>query len=107
MARKNRKSKFKQMHQKDLSKNKNDTDKVELNLTKLKKESDQVQEIDMDPKHNDNMSEDAMEIEGNNRHNKIRKNKLFQKRAILEEKQRLKRHKRAPILVGSKKMQIE
>lgn len=107
MARKNRKSKFKSMHQKDLKKNKEDLGDLELNLEKLKQKTNQVEEVDMGADNSDVENADAMEIEGQSRRNKIRKNKLFQKRAIIEEKNRLKRYKRAPVLISSKRMQIE
>lgn len=106
MARKNRKSKFKAMHQKDLKKNKVDNEKLELNLAKIKELASLPEEHNMGS-DNDSANNGGMEIEGQGRHIKIRKNKLFQKRNIIEEKKRLKRYKRAPILISSKKMQIE
>ena len=107
MSRKNRKAKFKQMHQKDLVKNQVDNEKFELHFSRVRELANQVEEVDMGGDADDNQSKNGMEIECIGRQNKIKKNKLFQKRAIVEEKKRLKRCKRSPVLVSSKRMQVE
>lgn len=99
MARRNRKKKFKNMHRKDLEKNKKDMLVFE---TKMKKNEEEVKDEILGEERS------GMEVEGTvKKKRKIRKNKLFQKRILIQERKRLKRIRKAPILRRNGDMETE
>ena len=91
MSRKNRKKKLKNMHRKDLAKNTQAMKKFDDKVKEQKEVKDEMLDAT-------GQAENGMEIEGQvPKRRKIRKNKLFQKRILLEERKRLKRIKKAPV----------
>ena len=93
MSRKNKKNKYKRIHALDLERDKIETAKIEKRI------KDQI-EREYDDEENDEdimADEDGMQIEKVTK--KIKKNKIFQKRLIKEEKKRMRKARNAPILV--------
>ena len=107
MSRKNNREKFRRIHQKNLTDDKKNIAKFEKALKKAIEGP-----TEPDNQQNEEEWEDAeenqMEVEDEvPKLKKIKKNKLIQKRTVKVEKKRLRKARKAPILVTHNEMNLE
>ncbi len=106
MSRKNKTKKYRNRHKKDLEMNRKNIQKMRRDLDKTFKQrqskEDKLKDLFDDMKIEKETDSNKMIIEKLPRKKKITKNKLFQKRMIKQEKKRLRKMRKAPILVSTR-----